>query len=201
MGCLGRAPIDFARIDNHDRDKTRTTIYIRNVQNDLEGDLHSILGPLINIRNGLVYLVHQSAKDYLKVMDLITSEKISAHSNESNLCISTCCLAYVSFDEFEQELVKGFLSGTEIRWLCEKFPFLEYSAMHWPSHVRQLDEDLLATPHLLSVFLNLAKSNKKFHSCHRVYRASNWSVRTYTHPWRITTHFGFICFLGALLDN
>jgi hypothetical protein len=44
---------------------------------DLEGDLHSILGPLINIRNGLVYLVHQSAKDYLKVMDPITSEKIS----------------------------------------------------------------------------------------------------------------------------
>jgi hypothetical protein len=41
---------------------------------DLEGDLHSILGPLINIRNGLVYLTDQSAKDYLKVMDPITSE-------------------------------------------------------------------------------------------------------------------------------
>jgi hypothetical protein len=36
---------------------------------DLEGDLNSILGPLINIWNGLVYLVHQSAKDYLKVID------------------------------------------------------------------------------------------------------------------------------------
>jgi hypothetical protein len=73
---------------------------------DLEGDLHSILGPLINIRNGLVYLVHQSAKDYLKAMDPITSEKISAHSNESNLYISTCCLAYLSFDEFEQGPVR-----------------------------------------------------------------------------------------------
>jgi hypothetical protein len=61
---------------------------------DLEGDPHSILGLLINIRNGLVYLVHQSAKDYLKVMDQITSEEISARFNESNLYTSTCCLAY-----------------------------------------------------------------------------------------------------------
>jgi hypothetical protein len=168
---------------------------------DLEGDHHSILGPLINIRNGLVYLVHQSAKDYLKVMDPITSEKITVRSNESNLYISTCCLAYLSFDEFEQGLVRDSISWTETRGRYKKFPFLEYSAMHWPSHVRQLDEELLATPDLLSVFLNLATSNKKFHSWHRVYRKSNTSVWNYTHPWRITTHFGFICFLRALLDN
>jgi hypothetical protein len=169
---------------------------------DLEGDLHSILGPLINIRNGLVYLVHQSAKDYLKVMDPITSEKISARSNESNLYISTCCLAYLSFDEFEQGPVRdSMISWTDMTGRYKEFPFLEYSAVHWPSHVRQLDEELLATPDLLSVFLNLATSNKKFHSWHQVYRRSNWSVQKYTHPWRITTHFGFICFLQALLDN
>jgi hypothetical protein len=145
---------------------------------DLEGDLHSILGPLINIRNGLVYLVHQSAKDYLKVMDPITSEKISARSNESNLYISTCCLAYLSFDEFEQEPLRNPIeSWADTTRRYKKFPFLEYSAMHWPSHVRQLDEELLATPHLLSVFLNLATSNKKFHSWHQVYMVSNWSVR------------------------
>jgi hypothetical protein len=168
---------------------------------DLEGDLHSILGPLIYIRNGLVYLVHQSAKDYLMVMDPITSEKISARSNESNLHISTCCLAYLSFDEFEQGPVRDSISWTGIRGRYKEFPFFEYSAMHWPSHVRQLDEESFATPDLLSVFLNLATSNKKFHSWHRVYRKSNWSVWEYTHPWQITTHFGFIRFLQALLDN
>jgi hypothetical protein len=68
---------------------------------DLEGDLHSILGPLINIRNGLVYLVHQSAKDYLKDMEPITSNAISARSDESNLYISTCYLACLSFDDFD----------------------------------------------------------------------------------------------------
>jgi ankyrin repeat protein len=166
---------------------------------DLERDLHSILGPLINIRNGLVYLVHQSAKDYLKVMDPMTSERISVRSNESNLYISTCCLTYLSFDEFEQG--PSMSSWTDVTGRYKEFPFLEYSAMHWPSHVRQLDEEVLATPHLLSVFLNLAKSNKKFHSWHQIYRGLNWSVVEYTHPWRITTHFGFICFLQALLDN
>jgi ankyrin repeat protein len=170
---------------------------------DLEGDHHSILGPLINIRNGLVYLVHQSAKDYLKVMDPITSEKITVRSNESNLYISTCCLAYLSFDEFEQELViySMLFPWREIRGRYKEFAFLEYSAMQWPSHVRQLDEELLATPHLLSVFLNLATSNKKFHSWHQVYRESNVSVHNYTHPWRIAAHFGFSYFLRALSDN
>jgi hypothetical protein len=169
---------------------------------DLEGDLHSILGPLINIRNGLVYLIHQSAKDYLKVMDPITSEKISARSNESNLYISICCLVYLSFDEFEQGPVRDPMTPwTDMGERYKEFPFLEYSAMHWPSHVRQLDEALLATPHLLSVFLNLATSNKKFHLWHQIYKRSNWSVWKYTHPWRIATHFGFIYFLRALLDN
>jgi hypothetical protein len=92
---------------------------------DLEGDLHSILGPLINIQNRLVYLAHQSAKDYLKVMDPITSEKISARSNESNLYISTCCLSYLSFDEFEQGPLTELIACTAIRGRYKEFPFLE----------------------------------------------------------------------------
>jgi hypothetical protein len=97
---------------------------------DLEGDLHSILGPLINILDGLVYLVHQSAKDCLMVMDPITSEKISARFNESNLYISTCCLAYLSFNEFEQGPVRDSISRTDNKRRYKEFPFFEYSAMH-----------------------------------------------------------------------
>jgi hypothetical protein len=115
-------------------------------------------------------------------MDPITSEKISARSNESNLYISTCSLAYMSFDKFEKGLVRdSMFSRLDIRGRYKEFSFLQYSAMHWPSHVRQLDEELLATPHLLSVFLNLATSNKKFRSWHRVYGGLNWSVPKYTH--------------------
>jgi ankyrin repeat protein len=173
---------------------------------DLETDLYSILGPLIDIRDGLVYLVHQSAKAYLKNMKPIACNAISALSDESNLYISTCCLAYLSFDEFHHEPVDhGSFSTnkglTEIRRRCEEFPFLLYCGMHWHYHVRQLDEKLHATPLLLNMFLRLATSKQKFNLWHEIYNSSKNRFFRYMDPFEITINFGLICFLQALLDN
>jgi hypothetical protein len=133
---------------------------------DLQSDIQSTLGPLINIRNGFVHLVHQSAKDYLKDMEPITSEAISARSNESNLYISISCLPYLSFDEFDRGPVVHDNCLTEndtieIRRQYKNVPFLQYCAQQCHRHVRQLDDELQATPRLQNAFLRLATSKHK----------------------------------------
>jgi hypothetical protein len=178
---------------------------------DLERDLHSILGPLINIRNGFVHLVHQSAKDYLKDMEPITSEAISARSNESNLYISISCLAYLSFDKFDHEPVDNDSclaenDATEIKRRYEKIAFLQYCAMQWPHHVRQLDDELQATPLLRNAFLRLAASKQKMNlwsAIHPVYfLMPSGSVRiTSADPIHMTIKFGFNSLLQALIDH
>jgi hypothetical protein len=117
---------------------------------DLQSDLQSILGPLIHIRNGFVHLVHQSAKDYLKDMEPMTDEAISARSNESNLYISISCLTYLSLDEFDHGPVvhDNCLAENdtiEIRRQYKNVPFLQYCALQCHFHVRQLDDESQAT--------------------------------------------------------
>jgi hypothetical protein len=67
MGCLCRAPIELTIAIAIRPERQSTSEMSKMMRFDLEGDLNSILGPLTNIRNGLVYLVHQSAKDYLNM--------------------------------------------------------------------------------------------------------------------------------------
>jgi hypothetical protein len=179
---------------------------------DLQSDLQSILGPLINVRNGFVHLVHQSAKDYLKDMEPITSEAISARSNESNLYISISCLTYLSFDEFDRGpvvhdncLAKN--DTREIRRQYKKVPFLQYCAQKCHRHVRQLDDELQATPQLQNAFLRLATSKHKMNlwsTIHPSYfhlpSGSDFWISS-VDPFSLPLIFGFNSFSQALIDH
>jgi hypothetical protein len=179
---------------------------------DLQSDLQSILGPLINIRNGFVHLVHQSAKDYLKDMEPITSEAISARPNESNLYISISCLTYLSFDEFDRGPVVHDNCLTkndtkEIRLHYENIPFLQYYALHCHRHVGQLDDELQATPWLQNAFLRLATSKHKMNLWFTIHpdffylpSGSNFWIHS-VDAFSLPLIFGFNCFSQALIDH
>jgi hypothetical protein len=179
---------------------------------DLQSDLQSILGPLINIRNGFVHLVHQSAKDYLKDMEPITSEAISARPNESNLYISISCLTYLSFDEFDHGPVVHDNCLTkndtkEIRLHYENIPFLQYCALHCHRHVSQLDDELQATPWLQNAFLRLATSKHKMNLWFTIHpdffylpSGSNFWIHS-VDAFSLPLIFGFNRFSQALIDH
>jgi hypothetical protein len=84
------------------------------VQPNLESELRPILGALITVQNDIVYLVHQSAKEFLKETNSTQIEWVSLQSNESSLHITVSCMTYLSFDEFEHPLIASEVQN-EIR--------------------------------------------------------------------------------------
>jgi hypothetical protein len=128
---------------------------------DLENVLISMLGPLIVVHDGTVYLVHQSLKGFLKESNSIPSEQFSLQPNDSYLHITISCLTYLSFDEFEtgNEEYNGKIRITD---RFEQYKFLQYCSKHWPDHIRQLDEESQWSPALKKAFLHLAQAGNKF---------------------------------------
>jgi hypothetical protein len=129
---------------------------------NLESELRSILGAIITVQNDIVYLVHQSAKEFLKEINSTQIEWVSLQSNESNLHITVSCMTYLSFDEFENPLM-----ASEVRTKSEKGlvddPFFDYASSYWPAHMKQLDDKLQQAPDLKKAFLYFAQSSKNWH--------------------------------------
>jgi ankyrin repeat protein len=144
-------------------------------------------------------------------MEPMTDEAISARSNESNLYVSISCLTYLSFDEFDRGPVvhDNCLTEndtTEIIRHYENVPFLQYCAQQCHRHVRQLDDELQATPGLQNAFLRLATSKHKMNLWSAIHpeffelpSGSFWisSVGSFSLP----LIFGFNSFSQALIDH
>jgi hypothetical protein len=111
----------------------------RMVENDFEGVLRLILGAIIRVQDDTVYLVHQSAKEFLREINPFKGERFpSLPSNESNLDITISCLTYLSFDEFDNpELLE------QPEWqLKQGYPFFNYSSSYLSDHMKQLDDEV-----------------------------------------------------------
>jgi hypothetical protein len=130
----------------------------RMAENDFESVLRLILGAIIKVQNDIVYLVHQSAKEFLRGFNSIKSERFSSlQSNESNLDITVRCLTYLSFDEFDNpELLKQ-----PERQPIEGYPLFYYSSSYWSDHIKQLNDEVQRAPRVKSTFLNLGHNKKK----------------------------------------
>jgi hypothetical protein len=112
------------------------------VQLDFGSILRSVLGAIIKLQDDTVYLDYQSTKEFLREINSITNERFSSlQSNESNLHITTSCLKYLSFDEFENPALLK-----QLQWPFENglvdYPFFHYSSFHWSDHMKQLDDEL-----------------------------------------------------------
>jgi hypothetical protein len=127
---------------------------------DFKNVLRSILGALIRVQNDTVYLVHQSAKEFLRDVNLLPSEWFSLQSNESNLHITLSCLTYLSFEEFENPKLLTKVMSHSYKGLVD-YPFFDYSSSHWSDHMKQLEDEFQQSSRLKSAFLYLAQNEHK----------------------------------------
>ena len=121
--------------------ETRAKILIRN-----------LCGLFVSVINGKVYLLHQTAKEFLVSQNELASGlcpnepwKYSLTTTSSNLLLAQICVWYLLLSEFDTYipvLEYGYREGEMaerqklISRLTSRHAFLEYSAANWAAHFR-----------------------------------------------------------------
>ena len=120
---------------------------------NLQSHIKNVCGLILTIQDSHIYLLHQTAKEYLVAsLDLGSVEKPlvsykeawkhTIESSESNLILAKICMTYCLFSIFESDALMygSALGGDETnhvyRSYTNKHYFLAYAAENWPTHFR-----------------------------------------------------------------
>ncbi|CEJ55150.1 hypothetical protein PMG11_01425 [Penicillium brasilianum] len=95
----------------------------------------TLCGPILEIHNQQVHLVHQSAKDYLLPekpgYDTI-QEKFRIRVEEAHAELARTCLHYIENSDLRKRPLVIWGASVQRQW-----PLLDYATLHWPEHARQ----------------------------------------------------------------
>ena len=122
-----------------------------------EKSILDVCGNLIDEENGVISLLHHTAREFLVASYSTTREsseiqQYTADMNVDNAKITKCCLSYLvnrdsslgaSFNEYN----KQDLSREDLRMhLLSSYPFYEYACRQWPYHLGRCSADSNAGP-------------------------------------------------------
>jgi hypothetical protein len=99
-------------------------------------------GYFLMVIGNIVYLIHQSAKDYLLRKDPNPNPQLElfyVKEKETNAEIARTCLTYLSSGALiggQVQLIKRNGKAVDISHL-QAFPLLRYAILHWPEHAQQ----------------------------------------------------------------
>lgn len=141
---LAELRIAYALKDSHTcTDSLENQLHI----GDFSDEVKSRCSPLIKIvgANQTVKLVHQSVKEFFLGGNHDESFAFKLDLAEAELKNSITCLTYLSFRDFSN--IPAYLNPTheseeDLRRI-EQYPFLRYSALHWPYHTESVQEEPL----------------------------------------------------------
>ena len=106
---------------------------------DLARRIRNLCGLFVFVNGSRVYLIHQTAKEFLIRKDLKTGTphgcwKHSLEYKYSQKLLAEVCIQYLSFTDFCKESAN---TGTRARKQDEDlYDFMEYSVVNWPVHFR-----------------------------------------------------------------
>jgi len=113
---------------------------------DLDGHhlktrIRSLCGLFIFVNDSRVYLIHQTAKEFLVRNGLTHSSnngywKHSLDERSSAVILAKICVQYLNFADFENE--GSHIGGVEQSQKGDSQCLLNYSAVHWPEHFRNI---------------------------------------------------------------
>ena len=112
--------------------------------------VRKICGLFVNIQDSKVYLIHQTAKEFLIFGDSVDQVAGNIHANpdkwkhslrpcDSNLVLAKSCMTYILFTTFESNPWEssGIETYRRIVQYTHKHVFLEYAARCWAIHLQQ----------------------------------------------------------------
>jgi hypothetical protein len=109
----------------------------------LEDTVRHLCGLFVSVIDQKVYLIHQTAKEFLLAQTEICSGgwKYSITPAESELVIARTCITYLLFTEFGSDFDMG--GGTQskrdskAKTIIENHHFVSYAASQWAAHFRK----------------------------------------------------------------
>ena len=113
--------------------------------------IKNICGLFLSVVDSKVYLIHQTAREYLVCEDYLDSSSApqafssaswqkSFCSTQSNLLLTEICIRYLQLRDFEEDNsapANTKIENKEIRQYEERYYFLSYAAQHWATHFTQ----------------------------------------------------------------
>ena len=171
---------------------------------DLKGLLHAIFGPLLVVGNGgTVNLVHQSAKDFLvdvssegkdnlgsEMSFHVLSSRFGLSMQDANIVLSTACMSYLCFDEFEIGPPRAnFWERGPLIDLEEKYLFLRYAATYWHHHLHYISDGQMKLS-LSGIFRKVIRSERNINLAYQIYVLGRHEQFRYTKLLQIAARLG-----------
>ena len=169
----------------------------------LQSHIKNVCGLILTIQDSHLYLLHQTAKEFLVTSldpspvekPLVSNLGVWKHtmeSSESNLILAKICITYLLFSIFESDPLR--LEDDEdplyISYM-EKHYFLSYAAKNWPTHFR-LAKD---THELSQSWCNICNTDS---NCFKSWLNANHMRWSYDRNWYVegADSFDVACLLG-----
>jgi ankyrin repeat protein len=135
--------------------------------------IKNLCGLFVNVIDKKVYLIHQTAKEFLlaKSEAASTGWKQSIEPALSELTIAKTCIAYLLFPDFKRSLNMNGAGGENksVNMQTDKHPYLAYAASEWAQHFRKAQRR--ADSRLIQSVLNICDTESElFHSWFSVYQ-------------------------------
>ena len=114
-----------------------------NNEKRLEDTIRYLCGLFVSVKDQKVYLIHQTAKDFLLAQTEICSRgwKYSIEPAESELVIARTCITYLLFTEFDRNFDTGgkyqHENDSQVQVIIRSHHFLSYAASQWAAHFRK----------------------------------------------------------------
>ncbi|KAN0066704.1 hypothetical protein V8E54_015174 [Elaphomyces granulatus] len=170
----------------------------------LRETIRDICGLFVTIIDSRIYLLHETAKEFLVQNDqeihpesLHLKWKRSLRPQDSHRVLTDICMRYLLFTEFEanplgNDAMLSQDNGSHV--------FLDYSAKHWAAHVREshIEVDNVATQSMLRL---CDTSSKRCLTWFRIYWAStNTDFPKGFTGVMIASYFGLVAVVKHLLE-
>ena len=183
-------------------------------ENSLRTYIKNLCGLLISVHDSKIYLLHQTAKDFLVLQQSNNMSTGKAHLRhegwqysldpvDSHLILTKACLRYLSFDVFEVNnmIIKSdYNYANERISYTQKHDFIDYAAQHWMFHFGLSKED----DEVSQLWLYICNTqSKRFHTWHNIYRATRPSVRPIStaEPLVLACYFGHDAIVERLISQ
>jgi ankyrin repeat protein len=150
-----------------------------------EHTLRNICGLFVSIVDQRVYLLHQTAKEFLvaKSQEISSGWKYSLNPVDSELVIARTCIAYLMFDVFDGSIAH----------ISVEHGYLDYASKFWAIHYQagQIGE----TVEILPSYLKLCDiPSKRFQTWFNIYWES-------AHPWESNPGFTSTTLLASYFGH